>query len=71
VVRWQSRRGDEFYISVFKNSQVLKITRYLAGAPSPEGTVMTASFSLDGQEFVALNGGPEFTFARHLLFGEL
>jgi len=62
---WFDGKAEEavsFYISVFKNSNILKIARYLEGSPGPQGAVMTVSFSLDGQEFVALNGGPQFKF---------
>ena len=68
---WFDGKAEEavsFYISVFKNSNILKIARYLEGSPGPQGTVMTASFSLDGQEFVALNGGPQFKFTPAISF---
>jgi len=68
VVRWQSRRGDNFYISIFKNSKIVSVTRYGETGPGPKGTVMTAKFELDGQEFVALNGGPQFTFTEAISF---
>jgi len=51
-----------FYVSIFPNSRILRTTRYLEGAPMPPGSVMTVEFELDGQEYVALNGGPHFTF---------
>jgi len=57
-----------FYVSVFKNSRVVGITRYGEAASGPAGSVMTASFVLDGQEFVALNGGPQFTFTPAISF---
>src|SRR4051794_36572958 len=62
---WFDTQGEEaahFYTSVFKNSRIVEIARYGEAGPRPAGTVMTVSFELDGQEFVALNGGPEFTF---------
>jgi len=68
---WFDGKAEEavsFYISVFKNSNILKIARYLEGSPGPQGTVMTVSFSLDGQEFVALNGGPQFKFTPAISF---
>jgi predicted 3-demethylubiquinone-9 3-methyltransferase (glyoxalase superfamily) len=68
VVRRQSRRGNEFYVSVFKNSKVVSVTRYGEGGPGPKGTVMSATFQLDGQEFFALNGGPKFTFSPAISF---
>jgi predicted 3-demethylubiquinone-9 3-methyltransferase (glyoxalase superfamily) len=57
-----------FYVSIFKNSRVVSITRYGEAGPGAAGTVMTASFVLDGQEFVALNGGPQFTFSPAISF---
>lgn len=62
---WFNTEADEavnFYVSIFKNSKVGRVTRYGEGAPMPKGTVMTATFQLDGQEFMALNGGPVFHF---------
>jgi predicted 3-demethylubiquinone-9 3-methyltransferase (glyoxalase superfamily) len=52
-----------FYVSIFKNSKVLSVNRYGKGAPMPEGTVLTASFELNGLKFVALNGGPMYKFS--------
>lgn len=66
---WFDGRAEEardFYISIFKNSKVLKTARYGDLGPGPKGTVMTTSFELNGQEFVALNGGPEFKFTPAL-----
>lgn len=57
-----------FYISVFKNSKIDIITHYGKNAPLPEGTVLTITFQLDGQHFMALNGGPEFTFSEAISF---
>jgi len=64
----QAEEAMNFYVDIFKNSTVLSITRYGAAGPGEEGTVMTASFVLDGQEFVALNGGPQFTFSPAISF---
>lgn len=58
----------EFYTSVFKNSRKGKTSHYGEGAPLPKGTVLTQSFELDGQEFLALNGGPEFKFTEAVSF---
>jgi len=58
----------EFYLSIFENSKVVNMTRYGEAGPGPKGTVMTATFQLDGQEFVALNGGPQFTFSPAISF---
>lgn len=68
---WFDKQGEEaanFYTSVFPNSRILEISRYGEGGPMPEGTVLTVSFELDGREFVALNGGPEFTFSEAISF---
>lgn len=64
----QAEEAMDFYISVFKNSEVLSVTRYSEGAPGPSGTVMTAKFMIEGQEFVALNGGPQFQFTEAISF---
>jgi predicted 3-demethylubiquinone-9 3-methyltransferase (glyoxalase superfamily) len=58
----QGEEAAEFYTSVFPNSKINHIARYGSAGPRPEGSVMTVDFELDGQEFVALNGGPQFTF---------
>jgi predicted 3-demethylubiquinone-9 3-methyltransferase (glyoxalase superfamily) len=57
-----------FYLSIFKNSKILNVTRYGEEGPGAKGTVMTASFLIEGQEFVALNGGPQFTFSPAISF---
>jgi len=62
---WFDTEGEEaaqFYTSVFPNSRIVEVTRYGSAGPRAEGTVMTVSFELDGQGFVALNGGSDFTF---------
>ena len=64
----QAEEAMNFYVSVFKNSKVLGISRYGEGAPRPAGMVMTASFELDGQEFTALNAGPLFKFTEAISF---
>jgi predicted 3-demethylubiquinone-9 3-methyltransferase (glyoxalase superfamily) len=64
---WFDGRAEEamnFYVSVFKNSKPGKIMRYGDAGPGPKGSVMTASFDLYGQSFVALNGGPQFRFTE-------
>lgn len=68
---WFDGQGEEaanFYTSLFENSTILEISRYGEAGPGPEGSVMTVSFELNGQEFVALNGGPEFKFNEALSF---
>ena len=64
----QAEEAMNFYVSIFKNSKVLSVNRYGEGAPAPKGTVMTANFQLDGQEFTALNGGPAFQFTPAISF---
>lgn len=68
---WFDRQAEEaanFYVSVFPNSKIVNITRYLDGAQMPKGTVLTVQFILDGREFIALNGGPHFTFSPAISF---
>ena len=68
---WFNDNAEEamnFYVSVFRNSKVRGVTRYGDAGPGPKGSVMTANFELDGQEFVALNGGPQFTFTEAVSF---
>ena len=62
---WFDGKAEEaanFYVSIFDNAKILEISRYPEGSPGPAGTVMTVQFELDGQPFIALNGGPMFTF---------
>jgi predicted 3-demethylubiquinone-9 3-methyltransferase (glyoxalase superfamily) len=68
---WFNNNAEEamnFYVSIFRNSKVLSVTRYGEAGPGPKGTVMTATFQLEGQEFYALNGGPQFTFTEAISF---
>ena len=68
---WFDGKAEEamnFYTSIFKNSRIGSITRCGEGGPGPKGTVMSATFQLDGQEFMALNGGPHFTFSPAISF---
>jgi predicted 3-demethylubiquinone-9 3-methyltransferase (glyoxalase superfamily) len=64
----QAEEAAEFYISVFKQGRILSVSRYTDAGPRPAGTVMTVEFELDGQRFVAINGGPEFTFDEAVSF---
>jgi predicted 3-demethylubiquinone-9 3-methyltransferase (glyoxalase superfamily) len=64
----QAEEAANFYASVFENSRILNITRYGEAGPGPEGSVMTVAFELDGQEFIALNGGPQFKFTEAVSF---
>ncbi len=52
------------YISIFKSSKILNVARYGEAGPGPKGSVMTVQFQLEGQEFIALNGGPQFNRTR-------
>ena len=58
----------EFYCSVFKNSKIVSTADYPENSPGPAGTVMVVEFELDGQRFVGINGGPEFTFSEAVSF---
>ena len=58
----QAEEAMHFYVSIFKNSKVLSVTRYGDAGPGPKGSVMSATFQLEGQTFYALNGGPQYTF---------
>jgi predicted 3-demethylubiquinone-9 3-methyltransferase (glyoxalase superfamily) len=60
----QAEEAMHFYTSIFKNSKVGTVSRYPEGAPGPAGKVMSATFQLEGQEFMALNGGPLFKFTE-------
>jgi predicted 3-demethylubiquinone-9 3-methyltransferase (glyoxalase superfamily) len=60
----EAEDAADFYVSVFKNSQVVSVSRYGEAGPRAAGTVMTVDFELDGQAFTALNGGPEFPFTE-------
>jgi predicted 3-demethylubiquinone-9 3-methyltransferase (glyoxalase superfamily) len=64
----QAEEAMNFYVSLFKNSKVISTTRYGDEGPGPKGAVMTATFQLDGQELIALNGGPEFKFTEAISF---
>jgi len=64
---WFDDKAEEamnFYVSIFKNSKRGRISRYGDAGPGPKGTVMVATFQLEGQEFIALNGGPHFKFTE-------
>jgi len=64
---WYDNNAEEavsLYISVFKNSKITGITRYGDAGPGPKGSVMTIAFQLEGQDFIALNGGPMFKFTE-------
>lgn len=60
----QTDEAVNFYVSIFKNSKIVSATRYGDGGPGPKGAIMSATFVLDGQEFMAYDGGPYFTFSE-------
>ena len=64
----QAEEATHFYTSVFRNSKVGEITRYTEAGPGPAGSVLTASFELEGLGFTALNGGPMFKFTEAISF---
>jgi predicted 3-demethylubiquinone-9 3-methyltransferase (glyoxalase superfamily) len=64
----QAEEAMHFYVSIFKNSKVGSVSRYGDAGPGPKGSVMTASFELEGQPFTALNGGPQFKFTEAISF---
>ena len=64
----QAEQAAKFYVSIFKNSKIGKIARYGEAGPGPKGGVMTVVFELDGQPFIALNGGPHYKFTEAVSF---
>src|SRR6266545_1624971 len=60
----QAEEAMNFYVSIFKNSKVVSVSRYGDAGPGPKGKVMTGTFQLEGQQFMALNGGPHFKFTE-------
>jgi predicted 3-demethylubiquinone-9 3-methyltransferase (glyoxalase superfamily) len=68
---WFDNNAEEaiqFYSSIFKNSKTVNVTRYGEGGPLPKGTLMSATFEVEGQQFMALNGGPHFKFNEAISF---
>ena len=64
----EAEEAAKFYVSVFPNSKIGRISRYGDAGPGPKGSVMTVAFTLDGQEFIGLNGGPQFKFTEAVSF---
>jgi predicted 3-demethylubiquinone-9 3-methyltransferase (glyoxalase superfamily) len=64
----EAEDAADFYTSVFKNSRIVNVARYTEAGPREAGTVMTVEFELDGQRFVGINGGPQFTFDEAVSF---
>jgi len=68
---WFDSNAEEaanFYVAIFKDSKVLKIARYGEAGPGPAGSVMVVNFQIEGQDFIALNGGPLFKFTEAISF---
>jgi predicted 3-demethylubiquinone-9 3-methyltransferase (glyoxalase superfamily) len=68
---WFDGKAEEamnFYVSIFENAKVISVNRYGEAGPGPKGTVMSATFELEGQRFIALNGGPQFSFSPAISF---
>ncbi|KZE79424.1 VOC family protein [Paenibacillus elgii] len=68
---WFDGKAEEamnFYTSIFADSKIESVTRYGEGGPGPRGAVMSGTFQLNGQSFMALNGGPQFTFSPAVSF---
>jgi len=64
---WFDNNAEEaanFYVSIFRNSKIISVSRYPEGSPGPAESVVTVNFQLEGQEFIALNGGPHFKFTE-------
>lgn len=64
----EAEQAAAFYTGIFPNSSILSVARYPENSPGPAGTAMTVEFSLDGQRFVGINGGPQFTFSEAVSF---
>jgi predicted 3-demethylubiquinone-9 3-methyltransferase (glyoxalase superfamily) len=64
----EAEEAAEFYVSVFENSRIVNVTHYTESAPREAGMVMTVEFELDGQRFIGINGGPEFSFDEAVSF---
>lgn len=68
---WFDDKAEEaanFYVSIFKNSKILNLAHYGEAGPGPKGTVMVATFQIEGQKFMALNGGPQYAFSPAISF---
>ena len=64
----QAEEAAKFYVSILKNSKIVTVARYGDAGPGPKGGVMTVVFELDGQQFIAVNGGPQFKFTEAVSF---
>ena len=63
-----AEEAADFYVSLFKGSKILNIARYGEAGPGPAGAVMVVNFQIEGQDFIALNGGPLFKFTEAISF---
>jgi len=63
-----AEQAAKFYTSIFKNSKIKSVSRYGEAGPGPKGSVMVVNFELEGQDFIALNGGPQFKFTEAISF---
>ena len=64
----KAQEAADFYTAIFKNSRITEVMRYAEGGPGPKGGLMAATFELEGQTFIALNGGPMFAFSPAISF---
>jgi predicted 3-demethylubiquinone-9 3-methyltransferase (glyoxalase superfamily) len=64
----QAEDAMNFYVSIFKDSKIISVQRYGEAGPGPKGSVMSATFQIEGQTFYALNGGPQFAFTPAISF---
>ncbi|MFE7954607.1 VOC family protein [Streptomyces sp. NPDC057413] len=64
----QAEEAAHYYVSIFKNSSIGRVGRYTEAGPGPAGSVIAVDFTANGQKFVALNGGPQFTFSEAISF---
>lgn len=64
----KAHEAAKYYVSIFKNSKILKVERYGDAGPGPKGSVMIAEFQIEGQKFIALNGGPMYKFTPAVSF---
>jgi predicted 3-demethylubiquinone-9 3-methyltransferase (glyoxalase superfamily) len=64
----EAEEAAHFYVSIFNNSKIVNVSRYGEAGPGPKGSAMTVTFELDGQPFIALNGGPHFKFTEAISF---
>jgi predicted 3-demethylubiquinone-9 3-methyltransferase (glyoxalase superfamily) len=64
----QAEEAAHFYCSLFRHAEILRVIRYGGAGPGPKGSIMTVEFRIEGQEFTALNGGPDISFSQAISF---